>query len=101
LTARIVEDLGFDVVYLTGAGVTNTYLGLPDLGFVSVTEMAAHVAAICEVVNLPLVVDADTGYGNAVNLGRAVRVLERAGRRRSRSRTRWHPRNAGTSTVKR
>ena len=79
LTARIVEDLGFDAVYLTGAGVTNTYLGLPDLGFVSVTEMAAHVAAICEVVDLPLVVDADTGYGNAVNLGRAVRVLERAG----------------------
>ncbi|HEY4460935.1 MAG TPA: oxaloacetate decarboxylase [Pseudonocardiaceae bacterium] len=79
LTARIVEDLGFDAVYLTGAGVTNTYLGLPDLGFVSLTEMAAHVAAICEVVELPLVVDADTGYGNAVNLGRAVRVLERAG----------------------
>jgi 2-methylisocitrate lyase-like PEP mutase family enzyme len=79
LTARIVEDLGFDAVYLTGAGVTNTYLGLPDLGFVSVTEMAAHVAAICEVLDLPLVVDADTGYGNAVNVGRAVRVLERAG----------------------
>jgi 2-methylisocitrate lyase-like PEP mutase family enzyme len=79
LTARIIEDLGFAAGYLTGAGVTNTYLGLPDLGFVSVTEMAAHVAAICEVVDLPLVVDADTGYGNAVNLGRAVRVLERAG----------------------
>ncbi|HEX3782413.1 MAG TPA: oxaloacetate decarboxylase [Pseudonocardiaceae bacterium] len=79
LTARIIEDLGFSAVYLTGAGVTNTYLGLPDLGFVSVTEMAAHVAAICEVVDLPLMVDADTGYGNAVNLGRAVRVLERAG----------------------
>ncbi|HEX4223774.1 MAG TPA: oxaloacetate decarboxylase [Pseudonocardiaceae bacterium] len=79
LTARIIEDLGFDAVYLTGAGVTNTYLGLPDLGFVSVTEMAAHVAAICEVVDLPVIVDADTGYGNAVNLGRAVRVLERAG----------------------
>ncbi|HEX4250609.1 MAG TPA: oxaloacetate decarboxylase [Pseudonocardia sp.] len=79
LTARIVEDLGFDAAYVTGAGVTNTSLGLPDLGFVTLPEMAARVAAMAEVVDLPLVVDADTGYGNAVNVSHAVRVLERAG----------------------
>jgi 2-methylisocitrate lyase-like PEP mutase family enzyme len=79
LTARIVEDLGFDAAYVTGAGVTNTSLGLPDLGFVSLAEMSSHVAAMAEVVDLPLVVDADTGYGNAVNVTHTVRVLERAG----------------------
>jgi 2-methylisocitrate lyase-like PEP mutase family enzyme len=79
LTARLVEDLGYEAAYVTGAGVTNTLLGLPDLGFVSLTDMAAQVAAMAEVVDIPLVVDADTGYGNAVNVTRAVRVLERAG----------------------
>ncbi|WP_037081418.1 isocitrate lyase/PEP mutase family protein [Pseudonocardia spinosispora] len=79
LTARIVADLGFDAAYVTGAGVTNTWLGLPDLGFVSLPDMAAHVSTIAEVVDVPLVVDADTGYGNAVNVHHAVRVLERAG----------------------
>jgi 2-methylisocitrate lyase-like PEP mutase family enzyme len=79
LTARIIEDLGFEAAYVTGAGVTNMFLGLPDLSFVSLTELADHVAAIREVVDLPLIVDADTGFGNAVNVGRTVKVLERAG----------------------
>jgi 2-methylisocitrate lyase-like PEP mutase family enzyme len=79
LTARVVEDIGYQAAYVTGAGVTNTYLGLPDLGFVSLTDVAAHVAAMAEVVDIPLVVDADTGYGNALNVHHAVRVLERAG----------------------
>jgi 2-methylisocitrate lyase-like PEP mutase family enzyme len=79
LTARVIEDLGYDAAYVTGAGVTNTFLGVPDLGFVSLTDMSSHVAAMAEVVDIPLVVDADTGYGNAVNVTRAVRVLERAG----------------------
>jgi 2-methylisocitrate lyase-like PEP mutase family enzyme len=79
LTARVVEDLGFQAAYVTGAGVTNTYLGMPDLAFLSLTELAAHVSAIADAVAIPLVVDADTGFGNAVNVTRTVRVLERAG----------------------
>ena len=79
LAARIVEDLGFEAIYLTGAGATNSFLGLPDLGFITLTEIAQHTAAIREAVNIPIVVDADTGFGNALNVRHTVRVLERAG----------------------
>jgi 2-methylisocitrate lyase-like PEP mutase family enzyme len=79
LTARVIEDLGFEAVYVTGAGIANTFLGLPDVGLVTLTELAAHVAAIRDAVDLPLLVDADTGFGNAVGVGRTVRSLERAG----------------------
>jgi len=79
LTARIAEDLGFEALYVTGAGVTNSYLGAPDLSLIDLSQLAAHVAAIRDAVELPLIVDADTGFGNAVNVGRTVRVLERAG----------------------
>ena len=79
LTARIIEDLGFEAVYLTGAGLANTHLGLPDLGLVSVTELAETAARISDVCRLPLVVDIDTGFGNALNVYRTVRLLERAG----------------------
>ncbi len=79
LTARIVEDLGFEAAYVTGAGVTNMYLGLPDLSFVSLTQLAEHIAAMRDCTELPLIVDADTGFGNAVNVGYTVKKLERAG----------------------
>ena len=79
LTARVVEESGFDACYVSGAGVTNTYLGMPDLGLLSVTELADHVAAMADAVRIPLVVDADTGFGNAINVRRTVRQLERAG----------------------
>jgi len=79
LAARIIEDLGFEAIYITGAGVTNTWLGLPDLGFVGLSEIAAHTSAIRDSVELPLVVDADTGFGNALNVRHTVRTLERAG----------------------
>jgi 2-methylisocitrate lyase-like PEP mutase family enzyme len=79
LTALIIEDTGFDAAYITGAGVTNTLLGLPDLAFISLPEMAANVSAMAEVVTIPLVVDADTGFGNAVSVYRTIRILERAG----------------------
>jgi 2-methylisocitrate lyase-like PEP mutase family enzyme len=79
LTARIIEDCGFDLVYVTGAGIANTYLGVPDIGLVTMTELAQTTAAIAEVCSLPLVVDIDTGFGNAINTYRTVRVLERAG----------------------
>jgi 2-methylisocitrate lyase-like PEP mutase family enzyme len=79
LAARVIADLGFEAVYLSGAGLTNTLLGLPDLAFVSLPELVQHTAAISEVVDLPLIVDADTGFGNAINVRQSVRALERAG----------------------
>jgi 2-methylisocitrate lyase-like PEP mutase family enzyme len=79
LAARVVADLGFPVAYVTGAGIANTFLGVPDIGLVSVTELAEHVAAIRDAFPGPIVVDADTGFGNAMNLVRTVQLLERAG----------------------
>jgi 2-methylisocitrate lyase-like PEP mutase family enzyme len=79
LTARIVADLGFEAVYVTGAGVTNFELGAPDLGLITLTELAETVSRMRDATDLPLIVDADTGFGNAVNVVRTVRVLERAG----------------------
>ena len=79
LTARIIEDLGFKAVYLTGAGLTNTDLGLPDLGFMDLNQGAEHVLAIRGVVELPLIVDIDTGFGNALNVAHTIRTLEQAG----------------------
>jgi 2-methylisocitrate lyase-like PEP mutase family enzyme len=79
LAARVIADLGFEAVYLTGAGLTNMYLGLPDLGFMNLTQLAEHTMAIRRIVDLPLIVDADTGFGNAINVAHATRVLEQAG----------------------
>ena len=79
LAARIIEDLGFEAVYLTGAGVTNSFWGLPDLAFLSLTEIAQHTTTIRESVSIPVLVDAETGFGNALNVRHCVRVLERAG----------------------
>jgi 2-methylisocitrate lyase-like PEP mutase family enzyme len=79
LTARIIEDIGFKAIYVTGAGVTNTFLGVPDIGLITVTELARHVSAMHEVVSLPLIVDADTGFGNPINVARTVKTLERSG----------------------
>jgi 2-methylisocitrate lyase-like PEP mutase family enzyme len=79
LAARVVADLGFPVAYVTGAGIANTFLGMPDNGLVTMTELVEHVAAIRDAFPGPLVVDMDTGFGNALNTQRAVRALERAG----------------------
>jgi 2-methylisocitrate lyase-like PEP mutase family enzyme len=79
LFARIIEDLGYEAVYVTGAGIANMYLGAPDIGLTTLTEVASQVAAIADAVELPLLVDADTGFGNPVNVVRTVKVLERAG----------------------
>jgi 2-methylisocitrate lyase-like PEP mutase family enzyme len=79
LAARVVADCGFSAAYVTGAGIANSYLGVPDNGLVTLTELADHVAAIRAVFSGPLMVDADTGFGNALNMGRTVKVLERAG----------------------
>src|SRR5437868_14886245 len=74
LAARVIESLGFEAVYLSGAGVTNNFYGVPDLGFINLTDVANHTAAVRDAVQLPLVVDADTGFGNALNVRQAVRT---------------------------
>lgn len=79
LNARIIEDLGFEAIYVTGAGLANTMLGMPDIGLLTVTELADATSRIADVCGLPLLVDIDTGFGNAVNVHRTVRTLERAG----------------------
>ncbi len=79
MSARLIEQLGFEAVYLSGAGITNTFYGLPDLGFIGLSDLAAHTAATRDAVSLPIVVDADTGFGNALNVRHSVRTLERAG----------------------
>lgn len=79
LFARVIEDLGFEAVYVTGAGIANMMLGVPDVGLTTLTEVSETVAAIADAVSVPIIVDADTGYGNAINVVRTVRALERAG----------------------
>jgi 2-methylisocitrate lyase-like PEP mutase family enzyme len=79
LFARVIEELGFEAVYITGAGIANMSLGVPDIGLVTLSELAEHVAAICDAVTVPVLADADTGFGNPVNMARTVRVLERSG----------------------
>ena len=79
LSARVIADLGFEAIYVTGAGVTNMWFGMPDQGFMGLHEIADHTARIRDAVDLPLIVDADTGFGNALNVRHTVRVLERAG----------------------
>ena len=79
LSARVIEDLGFEAIYITGAGLSNSILGMPDLGLLTVSELAEATARISDVCSLPLVADIDTGFGNALNVYRTVRMLERAG----------------------
>ena len=79
LTARLIEQLGFEAVYLTGAGITNTFYGIPDLGFITLNDLVQHTSATRDAVELPIIVDADTGFGSALNVRHTVRSLERAG----------------------
>lgn len=79
MSARLVADMGFEAIYVTGAGVTNMWFGMPDQGFMGLTDIADHTARIRDAVEVPLIVDSDTGFGNAVNTYHAVRTLERAG----------------------
>lgn len=77
--AMLAEQAGFEALYVSGASIAYTRLGRPDIGLVGMEEVASVVSHIRERVDLPLVVDADTGFGNAINVQRTVRVLERAG----------------------
>src|SRR5215212_6724403 len=78
ITARLIERAGFDAVYMTGAGTAAT-LGYPDFGLVTMSEMVANARRIAAAVNLPVIADADTGYGNELNVVRTVREYETAG----------------------
>ena len=79
LFARVIAAHGFPAIYVTGAGIANMSLGVPDIGLVTLTELTEHVVAIADAVDVPVLVDADTGFGNPVNVARTVRLLERAG----------------------
>ncbi len=78
-SARLIEAAGFRCVYMTGAGTAASHLGQPDLGLATLTEMANHAAHLASCVSLPVIADADTGYGNVLNVVRTVREYERAG----------------------
>lgn len=79
LTAKIIEREGFPVVYMTGAGTAVTRVGKPDLGFAALTEMLANASAMTATISVPLIADADTGYGGALNVYRTIQEYEKAG----------------------
>ncbi|OGA52028.1 MAG: hypothetical protein A3F74_02070 [Betaproteobacteria bacterium RIFCSPLOWO2_12_FULL_62_58] len=77
--ARFVEQAGFEAVYMTGNGVSASLLGRPDVGLIDLTLITNHAHRVASCVNIPLICDADTGYGNAVNVRRTVEEFESAG----------------------
>ncbi|MGH7931001.1 MAG: isocitrate lyase/PEP mutase family protein, partial [Candidatus Binatia bacterium] len=78
LSARLVEEAGFEAVYLSGGALARS-MGIPDIGLVTMSEVIERAAQVTSVINVPVIADADTGYGNAVNLVRTIREYERAG----------------------
>lgn len=78
LSARLVEEAGFEAAYLSGGAVARS-MGIPDIGLVTMSETIERAAQVVAAVKLPIIADADTGYGNAINLVRTVREFERAG----------------------
>ena len=101
LFARVIEELEFECVYVTGAGIANMALGAPDIGLTSLDEVASTVARIADAVSLPLIVDADTGFGNAVNAIIPCGCSSAPALRQSRSRTRTFPSAAVISAASR
>lgn len=79
MCAKIIQKQGFEAVYMSGAGLSYSLLGKPDIGLLSQTEMATRAAYLSEAVDLPIIADADTGFGNSLNVARTVREYERAG----------------------
>ena len=79
MTARLVEEAGFGAVYITGAGIANAQYGVPDVGLLGLEDVLRIVRAIVSVVGVPVLVDADTGFGGSMNVARTVRELEKAG----------------------
>ena len=79
LSAKIVEKVGFDAVYLSGAGVSNAKLGIADVGLATQTELRDQIEYVAEAVDIPIMSDADTGYGNPIHVRRTVQLYEQAG----------------------
>ena len=79
LSAAIIERAGFSAVYMTGAGTSISRVGYPDIGLTTMSEMAANAAAIANTVSVPVIADADTGYGDVLQVRRTIREYERAG----------------------
>jgi len=79
LSARLIEQAGFDVVYMTGFGTTASLIGRPDVGLLTGAEMVDNARRIVSAVDVPVIADADTGYGNAINVVRTVQLYEQAG----------------------
>jgi 2-methylisocitrate lyase-like PEP mutase family enzyme len=79
MTARLIEEAGFGLVYVTGAGIANAQYGVPDVGLLGLEDILRIVRAIVSVVGVPVLVDADTGFGGSMNVARTVRELEKAG----------------------
>ncbi len=79
LSARLIERAGFEAIYLSGAALANSVLGVPDIGLTTLTEAAAHATRCATVTTVPIIIDADTGFGGPENAARAVEEFERAG----------------------
>ncbi len=79
ITAKLVQEAGFPAMYITGAGVASTRLGMADMGFITMSEMADVARNICNAVDVPVICDIDTGYGNALNLMRSIREFKATG----------------------
>lgn len=79
ITARLIQNAGFPVVYVSGAGISNTQMGLADMGLLTMSEMVSQIRYITNIVQIPVIADADTGYGNAINMQRTMREYENAG----------------------
>ena len=79
LTAKLIQHAGFPAVYMTGAGTSVAQLGYPDLGLATMTDMIANAGSIADILDVPLIADADTGYGGILNVRRTIRQYERAG----------------------
>ena len=95
LTALIAEQSGFEAVYLSGASIAYTRLGRSDIGLTTFSEVCDTVAAIAERISIPVIVDADTGFGNALNTQRTVRGFERAGARMVQLEDQTFPKRCG------
>jgi 2,3-dimethylmalate lyase len=79
LSATLVEQAGFKAIYVSGAAVAGNYLGYPDMGLATMSEVLDNIRNICQVTTLPVICDADTGFGNALNMSRTIREFEAAG----------------------
>ncbi|QPH53226.1 isocitrate lyase/PEP mutase family protein [Pontivivens ytuae] len=95
LTAALAEQAGFEALYLSGAAVAYTRLGRPDIGLTSVSEMTDTLALIRDRVDLPIIIDADTGFGNALNAQRTMRLYERAGANALQVEDQTYPKRCG------